>query len=53
MEVLVKYEMKKTYCDRCHVYNDEVLIFRKYWFLNIKLCQSCISKLFRAFIKGK
>lgn len=50
----MKINIKNGVCDNCHRLNDEVLTIKKYWWMpKVKLCQSCISRLFRSFRKGK
>lgn len=47
-------EVVKDVCGNCGAVNAECLKLKGViWFTSYKLCQSCVSKGFRSFSKGK
>ena len=44
-------------CDCCNKYNSECMVFKKrvlwYFVIEVKLCQSCMSRAFKLLNKGK
>ena len=49
----MKVKIKNTYCNVCHVYNKETAVFPTLLWFKFRICQSCVSKLFQLFRKGK
>ena len=51
---MVIMETTKDVCDNCGDINAECVVLKGIiWFTSYKLCQSCVSKSFRSFVKGK
>lgn len=46
-------KVSKDVCSHCGKQNAECVEFKLLWILKYKVCQSCISKAFRSFSKGK
>lgn len=50
-------KIKKSECAHCGLVNDECAVFEKklLWVFTVEVpvCQSCVSKAFRSFKKGK
>ena len=40
-------------CCNCGKKNAECAKFKLLWLFEYKVCQSCVSKAFRSFVKGK
>jgi len=49
----MKTKLKSGFCEICHYWNEEVIEFKKYWFLKIRICQRCFSQIFRTLKKDK
>lgn len=45
-------KVSKDVCGNCGKQNSECVEFRFLWIFKYRVCQSCISKAFRSFIKG-
>jgi hypothetical protein len=46
-------KVSKDVCSNCGDVNNECVELRLLWVFKYKLCQRCVSKAFRSFVKGK
>ena len=49
----MKWLTKNQRCCNCHKTNTEFYTFKLLWVIDYNVCQACVSRAFKGFVKGK